>query len=240
MLGSLFSLPALHAACPKDSIWFVKKLEDVVKVKLAMGMQSSVMAPGEVAPNRHLYLILRGTVIFGGRVLSRGRVWGDDVILRNELNFLPFLARAISYADLQYLSRERLLNVLEGHPSSLNIVRRCANFLALRRTLIRTAREMKISVMADGRVRMVGDFVEKLHEAAASSMSQEQEMSMSVALSLAGGEGTATAGGAGAAQSAGTLDDNLATEVREALSSMREEIRLLREQMAAHTGQGAG
>ena len=240
MLGSLFSLPALHAACPKDSIWFVKKLEDVVKVKLAMGMQSSVMAPGEVAPNRHLYLILRGTVIFGGRVLSRGRVWGDDVILRNELNFLPFLARAISYADLQYLSRERLLNVLEGHPSSLNIVRRCANFLALRRTLIRTAREMKISVMADGRVRMVGDFVEKLHEAAASSMPQEQEMSMSVALSLAGGEGTATAGGAGAAQSAGTLDDNLATEVREALSSMREEIRLLREQMAAHTGQGAG
>jgi hypothetical protein len=240
VLGSLFSLPALHAACPKDSIWFVKKLEDVVKVKLAMGMQSSVMAPGEVAPNRHLYLILRGTVIFGGRVLSRGRVWGDDVILRNELNFLPFLARAISYADLQYLSRERLLNVLEGHPSSLNIVRRCANFLALRRTLIRTAREMKISVMADGRVRMVGDFVEKLHEAAASSMSQEQEMSMSVALSLAGGEGTATAGGAGAAQSAGTLDDNLATEVREALSSMREEIRLLREQMAAHTGQGAG
>lgn len=240
MLGSLFSLPALHAACPKDSIWFVKKLEDVVKVKLAMGMQSSVMAPGEVAPNRDLYLILRGTVIFGGRVLSRGRVWGDDVILRNELNFLPFLARAISYADLQYLSRERLLNVLEGHPSSLNIVRRCANFLALRRTLIRTAREMKISVMADGRVRMVGDFVEKLHEAAASSMSQEQEMSMSVALSLAGGEGTATAGGAGAAQSAGTLDDNLATEVREALSSMREEIRLLREQMAAHTGQGAG
>lgn len=160
--------------------------------------------------------------------------------MRNELNFLPFLARAISYADLQYLSRERLLNVLEGHPSSLNIVRRCANFLALRRTLIRTAREMKISVMADGRVRMVGDFVEKLHEAAASSMSQEQEMSMSVALSLAGGEGTATAGGAGAAQSAGTLDDNLATEVREALSSMREEIRLLREQMAAHTGQGAG
>lgn len=240
MLGSLFSLPALHAACPKDSIWFVKKLEDVVKVKLAMGMQSSVMAPGEVAPNRHLYLILRGTVIFGGRVLSRGRVWGDDVILRNELNFLPFLARAISYADLQYLSRERLLNVLEGHPSSLNIVRRCANFLALRRTLIRTAREMKISVLADGRVRMVGDFVEKLHEAAASSLSQEQEMSMSVALSLAGGEGTATAGGAGAAQSAGTLNDNLATEVREALSSMREEIRLLREQMAAHTGQGAG
>jgi len=28
-----------------------------------------------VAPLRHLYVILRGSVIFGGRVLSRGAWW---------------------------------------------------------------------------------------------------------------------------------------------------------------------
>ena len=195
-----------------------------------MEMEAKVMAPGEVAPNRNLYLVMRGTVIFGGRVLARGRLWGDDIILRNELNFLPFLARAISYVDLQYLGRDRLVGVLHKHPESMRKVRRCGNFLALRRTLIRTARDLKISVNATGRVRMDGDFVEKLHEAAEKSLSQEQQQSMNVALTLANGDDTPSNE---APADGGGVSVNLATEVREAMSSMRAEIRLLREQMEA-------
>ena len=40
-------------------------------------------------------------MLYGGRVLSKGMTWGDDIILENEKNFLPFLARAMSYADAQ-------------------------------------------------------------------------------------------------------------------------------------------
>ena len=43
-----------------------------------MAMEPKVLAPGEVAPKRHLYIITRGTVIFGGRVISVGQMWGDD------------------------------------------------------------------------------------------------------------------------------------------------------------------
>ena len=41
-------------------------------MRLAMGMSSRVLAPNEVAPLRHMYVVSRGLVLFGGRVLSQG------------------------------------------------------------------------------------------------------------------------------------------------------------------------
>ena len=82
-----------------DAIWFLKDLEEITLVRLAMAMNPKVFSPGEVAPLRTLYVVARGLVLYGGRVLSTGMTWGDDVILTDKRYFLPFLARAMTYVD---------------------------------------------------------------------------------------------------------------------------------------------
>ena len=51
-----------------------------------MAMIPKVLAPGEVAPQRYLYVIERGSVMFGGRILSRGMavrtILGGSCLLR--------------------------------------------------------------------------------------------------------------------------------------------------------------
>ena len=97
-----------------DAIWFFKDIEEICRVRLAMSMTSQVLAPGEVAPQRQLYVISRGLVLFGGRVLSRGMTWGDDVLLTDPRYFLPHLARAMSYTDVIILSSDTLWSA-EAH-----------------------------------------------------------------------------------------------------------------------------
>jgi hypothetical protein len=47
-----------------------------VLVRLVRNMQWRVLAPGEVAPLRSLYIVWRGCVLYGWRVLVSGMSWG--------------------------------------------------------------------------------------------------------------------------------------------------------------------
>ena len=76
-----------------ESTWFLKGLEPSCLVRLAREMTVQTLAPGEVAPMHNLYVVTRGLVLYGGRVLTRGMAWGDDVILTDRRYFLPFHAR---------------------------------------------------------------------------------------------------------------------------------------------------
>ena len=87
------------------AIWFMRDLEEPVKIRMAMAMEPYVLAPREVAPTRRMYVIERGTVIFGGRLLTRHMAWGDDVILSDPKYFGSSQARAITYCDVASISR---------------------------------------------------------------------------------------------------------------------------------------
>ena len=83
---------------------------------------------------------------------------------------------------------------------------------------------------------MMGDFVDKLHDST-KVMSEEQQQSMNVALSLANGRRSSVAGGEGLPSAGGEgLSGALATELREAMRSMHEDVKLLREQMFMEIG----
>lgn len=123
-----------------DSIWFIRDMEASCKVRLAMSMESHVLAPGEVAAGRQLYVLSRGLVLYGGRVLSSGKTWGEDIILHNQANSLPFVARAMTYVDLLCIHRDKFVAILSFFPKSYQVMRRCAANLALRRVLIRWAK----------------------------------------------------------------------------------------------------
>jgi hypothetical protein len=68
-------------------ISFLKGAEELCLVRLAMLMTSRTFTPGEVAVKGYLYVVMRGIVLFGGRVLTAGMSWGDDVLLNDESYF---------------------------------------------------------------------------------------------------------------------------------------------------------
>ena len=161
-----------------------------------MAMQPKVIAPGEVAPLRHLYTLTRGGIMFGGRVLACGAVWGDDVILSNPVHFLPCTARAIHYSDVLFFSRATLLEVIANYPRSVIALRKATVKLALRRAVVAIAKGMqgdfltpqkaasRLRYVDKGRVRVGGDFMDRVDAATGSLVTHSQKESMELAQAL--------------------------------------------------------
>ena len=123
-----------------ESIWFIKELEGPVKVLVARAMKLRVLAPGESAPTRHLYVIQRGTIVYGARLLTRHMSFGDDIILTDPRYFLQFAARAITFADVLNIGRDTLYGILEDYPQSFRLLRRATIHLACRRAIVNLSR----------------------------------------------------------------------------------------------------
>ena len=194
-----------------NEIWFLNDLEETCLVRLAMAMRPRVFSPNEVVPQRSLYVVQRGLVLYGGRVLSQGMPWGDDVLLTNKRYFVPFLARAMTYVDVQCLDRETLLEIVSRFPSSYRRIRKAAAKLALRRHLIEAARWVK-NTGGDVDLALTGDFVDQVHEAAGTERErrlsrdererERRSKSVNIAVQLdkdvrGGGEGGGGGGGGG-------------------------------------------
>ena len=81
-----------------DRAWFLRGLEPACLVRLARELSARVFAPGELAPLGNLYVVRRGHLFFGPFLLTRGMVWGDDVILSSSRYALPYPARAVRNA----------------------------------------------------------------------------------------------------------------------------------------------
>ena len=99
-------------------ISFLKGAEELCLVRLAMLMTSRTFTPGEVAVKGYLYVVMRGIVLFGGRVLTAGMSWGDDVLLNDESYFLPHSACAMSYVSTQKISKQDLSTVISKFPAA--------------------------------------------------------------------------------------------------------------------------
>ena len=201
-----------------DAIWFLKGLDEVVLVRLAMSMKSRVLAPGEVAPTRSMYVVSRGCVLFGGRVLSKGMAWGDDVILHNERYFLPYLARAMSYVDVQVLSRETLLSVTANFPAARKLLRRAGTYLALRRYLVEEVKRIK------EREHMKGDLLDQMyaHSQTAHKKFSSEHQSNAVAMSLALHNAVEEQGqGGSSSPSRGAMAKKDAEEMQRAIASLQ-------------------
>ncbi len=168
-----------------QSIWFIRELEAPVKVRLAMSMLPKVLTPGEDAPNRHLYIISRGSVMFGGRVLGRGKAWGDDVVLLDTRAILPYLARALIYTDVVHISHGTFQEIVAVYPKSLRILRKHAIKLALRRVLVHLSKQAKMEKDYElakerlGRKAKRGnDLMDRIFSAAESALTEEQHSTL--------------------------------------------------------------
>jgi hypothetical protein len=94
----------------------LKGAEGLILVRLAMLMTSRTFTTGEVAVKGYLYVVMRGIVLLGGRVLTAGMWWGDDVLLYDESYFLPHSACAMSYVSALRISKQDLITVISKCP----------------------------------------------------------------------------------------------------------------------------
>jgi CRP-like cAMP-binding protein len=122
-------------------VWFLRNAEDTFMVKLALTLTAAVFAPSELCPNGYMYISHRGIVLYGGRVLTSGKVWGEDMILSSPALRSKYAARCMTYVEVYVISRDELLDLAKQFPATLRIVRRSSFRLAFRREMIRRAQE---------------------------------------------------------------------------------------------------
>jgi hypothetical protein len=226
-----------------DRVWFLKNVEMICRVRLAMSMSSQVLAPGEVAPCRQLYIIVRGVVLFGGKILSQSTAWGDDVLLSDGRYFLPFLARAMCYTDLHKISHDEFHQVLECFPESAEKIRRVTIVLALKRHMIADYRRRRlIGQWPDVKE---GDFLDQIGERASEITHKElkraererqlretqmESVSMAVTLHNKEHEMTGSAAILGDTWSPGvTSDDTSQKQMKKDLLDLKTDMKLVKD-----------
>ena len=122
-------------------VWFLRNAEDKFMVKLALTLKAAVFAPSELCPIGYMYISHRGIALYGGRVLTSGKVWGEDMILSSPTLRSKYAARCMTYVEAYVISRDELLDLAKEFPATLRVVRRSSFRLAFRREMIRRAQE---------------------------------------------------------------------------------------------------
>jgi len=120
-------------------VFFMRSMDQSFVVQVAMRFTSSVMAPGELAQFRSMYIIERGLVLYRAQIMSAGKVWGDEDIVLTEA-LLKYerkdRARATTYVEYRQLKRGDLMDVAEGTPVVHKRLRKIAVLVALKRYII--------------------------------------------------------------------------------------------------------
>ena len=122
---------------------WVRDGADGFRTTLALSLKPSMYSPTELVSGFDLHVVLRGIVIKDARIITRGQVWGTDVILTaSKLRQLE-PARTLTYVQLYSISADELGAILNAYPSETRRVRAAALWMALRRGLLWFAREMQ-------------------------------------------------------------------------------------------------
>lgn len=123
-----------------EQIWFLDGCEEAFLVQVALNMRAAVYVPDEMVPPGSLYVLHRGLVLYGGRVIGAGQSWGDDMLISREDLRLTFSALALGYSEVYVLSLVTLLELASPFPLVCKRLRYCAVRLALRREFIQIAK----------------------------------------------------------------------------------------------------
>jgi len=120
-------------------VWYLQRAEVEVLIHLAAKLKPMVFAPLELCPSGFLYVLQKGMVIYAGKVLHQGRVWGEDVLLDNAELQLNFPALAASYVLVVVLDGPALNSAIREFPRSAVMMDRVRRRWALRRAVVRLA-----------------------------------------------------------------------------------------------------
>jgi len=125
-----------------ERVLFLRGAEPAFMVALALELTPMVFAPGEEPMLGFLYIVHRGLALHAGKVLSAGKVWGEDMILFSAELRTVFCAKAMNYLEVHMIGRDELLDIAILYPRTYRKLRRQIALLALRRGIIRRAKAL--------------------------------------------------------------------------------------------------
>jgi len=157
-------------------VWFLAKAEDAFMVELSLALSAAVFAPAELCPQGYMYIVHRGIALYGGKVLTSGKVWGEDIILKSLNLRSKFAARCMTYVEVYMISRDDLIELATKHPATLKHIARSAFRLGFRREMIRRANEsIKRKAKASGEVIKESQADKMLVSISQKKLDEEQE-----------------------------------------------------------------
>ena len=134
-------------------------------VHVALAMRNEVYAPTDRLPTRRLYLIVRGAVMYCGKILGVGESFGEqDVLLRGDSFTVSEAdgscmvrcerrrpqAHAVTFLQVQYIGPDDLAAIAAYYPKAYASVRRVAVFRAIRIWLKENLRHQKRLIRIPG------------------------------------------------------------------------------------------
>ena len=122
-----------------QNIWFLRECDPQFMLELSLQMHAVVFSPSDIAPPGYMFIIQRGVALYQGKVLTKGKVFGEDMILQDESLRSKASARAMNYLEANYVSRTELMMLANRYPATKKRIRRAAILLSLRREVVKLA-----------------------------------------------------------------------------------------------------
>jgi len=135
-------VPFFCGAPPKEQRDFMSALVLCLKTEL-FAQQDMVVQEGELCND--MYIIQRGLVACLGRVLSRGRLVGQDMVLSRWKWRRQYSARALTFVEVQKITNEDLARTLDDgdFPFTRHNIKRSAMRLCLCRGVLLAASKIQ-------------------------------------------------------------------------------------------------
>ena len=121
-------------------IWFLQEAPRSFMIELAMKLRAKVFCPGDSPARGYMYIVHRGIALYQARLITKGNVFGEDIILSSRHLRSTAQARAMNYLETYFTSRPTLLELAERYPTTASKIRRFAVMLALRREILSIAK----------------------------------------------------------------------------------------------------
>jgi len=126
--------------------------EPAFVVELYLKMHPRQVAPRELIAPGVFCLLTGGQVIIDGTIFSRGKYWGEDIILQNEdLVRKDQHIMAMTFVTIAIINRHRLMECASDFPNAMAQLRWQAVKLALHRTVVKMAEEKQSFHFAQSR-----------------------------------------------------------------------------------------
>jgi len=150
---------------------FLSGASRLFMVDLSLILHAMVFAPGDTPPIGYLYIVHRGVALYRAKIITKGRVWGEDTILHSNALKEAACARAMNYLEVYYITRHELMGLAERYPTTYTKIRRFAVFMALKRKIVLMAKERLEEFRKHG---SLGDIAEQAitHEYLANNASE--------------------------------------------------------------------
>lgn len=127
-----------------EAIWYFRDVSQNVIIELADEFKANLFSPNETVHSPDsASVILRGSCLKSGRLLTRGSCYGEDMILCSQHLKDTSSPVSLSFLEVMSIHRDDLMQACEKYPEFNRRLRKAQIKLAVWRSFLFLARQMK-------------------------------------------------------------------------------------------------